>query len=238
MSPPGQDPTVKGHDMTLPSEQVYINLDVSKISNFPSEKVCSVCGELKPLNDFEKNANGRFGRHSQCRKCRASHIPGTPRKSYYVETPESRFWKYVNKTEGCWIWNGPCTYARYGTLRIHGTHVAAHRFSWELHNGPIQNGLYVCHHCDNPPCVNPDHLFLGTNKDNVDDMWNKGRGVMCPPSIGVNNVNAKLTDADIPIIRDLLSDHSITQNSIAELFHVTRKAIWQIRNGKTWTHVK
>src|SRR5208282_4029505 len=97
---------------------------------------------------------------------------------------------------------------------------------WELHNGPVPNGLFVCHKCDNPPCVNPDHLFLGTNKDNVDDMWNKGRGVMCAPSIGVDNVNAKLTDEDIPKIRILLAKGTLSQRKIGDLFGVTKRVIW------------
>lgn len=89
---------------------------------------------------------------------------------------EQRFWNYVDASGSCWIWTGSKTDAGYGT---HWTDdkklVGAHRYSYELHNGPIKDGLFVCHRCDNPPCVNPGHLFLGTAKDNAEDMVRKGR---------------------------------------------------------------
>ena len=88
-----------------------------------------------------------------------------------------RFWAKVQKTETCWLWtgglNGP---GRYGIFALsHGHQVYAHRFSWELHYGPIPDGLDCCHHCDNPPCVRPDHLFVGTVTANMADARQKGR---------------------------------------------------------------
>lgn len=95
--------------------------------------------------------------------------------------PEERFHsRYSVDESGCWIWQGATTNAGYGKIAVHGTLILSHRFSWELHHGPIPEGLYVCHHCDNPQCVNPDHLFVGTAQDNVNDMMAKGRHRTAP----------------------------------------------------------
>src|SRR5262245_52091786 len=86
---------------------------------------------------------------------------------------QDRFWKYVNKTETCWLWTGAKHEFGYGLINKGGAGgriLRAHRVIWEWTNGPIPKGFFVCHHCDVPACVRPDHLFLGTNKDNVQDM--------------------------------------------------------------------
>ncbi len=90
-------------------------------------------------------------------------------------------WSRVDKTGACWTWTGRRNAGGYGVLRIRGRSskiLFAHRLAWELTNGPIPDGLFVCHHCDNPPCCNPEHLFVGTPKDNCHDMMAKGRH--CP----------------------------------------------------------
>lgn len=89
------------------------------------------------------------------------------------------FWRRVKKTRGCWLWTGAKTRGNYGEL-VHvvnrkQTGWRAHRLSWVLNKGEIPDGLQVLHRCDNPPCVNPEHLFLGTQHDNITDMWLKGR---------------------------------------------------------------
>jgi hypothetical protein len=84
-------------------------------------------------------------------------------------------WSRVTRGDGCWEWTGTRDDAGYGKFEYLTVTYRVHRLSWSLENGSIPDGLLICHNCDNPPCVRPDHLFLGTQQDNVDDMWDKGR---------------------------------------------------------------
>jgi hypothetical protein len=88
-----------------------------------------------------------------------------------------RFWEKVAKSDGCWLWIGGRTSRGYGMFTArHRRQRGAHRYAWEMVNGPIPDGMVICHRCDNPPCVRVDHLFLGTQKDNIHDMMAKHRG--------------------------------------------------------------
>jgi hypothetical protein len=130
---------------------------------------------------------------------------------------------------GCQIWLGAWV-QEYGRLWVDGAAHPAHRVSWEAHNGPIPDGLWVLHWCDTPPCIRPDHLFLGTHRDNMDDMVSKNRQTRL---FGSGNPEAKLIEADIPIIRSSTE----TQRALAVQYGVTQRSIWQIKTGKTWGHV-
>lgn len=95
-----------------------------------------------------------------------------------VMTPEERFWAKVDKSEGCWVWAGQVDRNGYGVLQIRSRAsrmVRAHRYAYELAHGPIEPDLFICHRCDNPPCVNPAHLFAGSASDNNYDASRKGR---------------------------------------------------------------
>lgn len=125
--------------------------------------ICRHCGATFSLYPSTiRQGGGVFCSHA-C-KAQAQSIP-----------LETRFWQRVEKTDGCWRWTGPLHAFGYGLIWRGGNNVGAHRISWEIHVGPIPDGLFVLHRCDNPPCVRPDHLFLGTQADNIHDMVAKGR---------------------------------------------------------------
>ena len=89
----------------------------------------------------------------------------------------ARFWGHVAKSPDCWVWTAYRNHDGYGRFWLNGKSVTASRYSYELENGPIPGGLIVCHRCDTPACVRPDHLFLGTQADNISDAFSKGRKV-------------------------------------------------------------
>jgi len=113
-------------------------------------------------------------------------------------TFEERFWNNVDRREPdeCWEWMRKSFVKGYGRIRRNGRKEMVHRISWELHFGPIPEGMMVCHHCDNRKCCNPAHLFLGTGSDNMQDMIQKGRGIQ-PNQQGENHSNSRLTKQDV-----------------------------------------
>lgn len=142
---------------------------------------------------------------------------------------------YHDAMTGCWLYDGHAVNG-YPATRFRQKQMLVHRASWEHHNGPIPAGMFVCHRCDTPPCCNPDHLFLGTPKDNHADMVRKGRGIGPKPMRGATNNNAKLCEADIgPICAAYASGLSSTV--IAEGYDVAASTIQGILNGSSWAHV-
>ncbi len=153
---------------------------------------------------------------------------------------ETRFHqKYIPVTNcGCWIWTDAPDKYGYGRLQIGGKAVKAHRISYEIHKGDLDKNKLVCHTCDMPICVNPDHLYLGTNQDNMDDMVRRNRSVPAyNPHPGELNGRAVLTHDDVVDI--LYKYYYLGENSgkLSEKYPVTTSGIQSILRGKTWKHV-
>lgn len=153
--------------------------------------------------------------------------------------PEERFWLKVCKHGECWNWLGYLNADRggYGRIEIDGHFTYVHRYSWMLAHGPIPDGLYVCHHCDNPACVNPDHLFLGTNQDNLADMTAKGRRRYGTSHlVGESNGMSRLTEADVLLMRDLRRSGAL-QKDLAAAFGVAQMTVSRAVRGESWPHL-
>ena len=153
-------------------------------------------------------------------------------------TIEQRFWRKVDKTTSCWNWTAAkMENGGHGEFRIDGTMRLAHRVSWKLKHGKWPDFL-LCHSCDNPACVNPDHLFEGTQADNMEDMRNKGRGYQLPPVkfVGESNGQAKLTREIVLLARQA---HAAGRSvrSIAKEYGVSQPTMRFAVMGKTWGHV-
>ena len=152
-----------------------------------------------------------------------------------------RFWSHVLKTDTCWLWQKGRTSTGYGSFKITRTRgIKAHRFVYELTYGPIPAGLFVCHHCDVPLCVRPDHLFLGTAGDNLRDMVRKGRHystVHPEMRSGERSGMAKLTDAKVREIRALHATGQVSMYRLAKDFGVTQRVIHLVVRRLAWKHV-
>jgi hypothetical protein len=170
-------------------------------------------------------ARGLCKRHYNQRR-RAGTLPPIPK------TSEERFWAKVQRGEpdDCWIWTAATKrgygHFKYGHFKVDGKMVKAHRFSYALAHGPILDGLHVLHRCDNPPCVNPAHLFPGTNADNIRDKEAKGRGNQ---PRGTANGKCHLTNEEVAEIRTAPG----TQREIGERFGISWPTVSRIKRGKT-----
>lgn len=149
-------------------------------------KFCSRCSRFLGLSDFQNDKRRKDGKAFYCRKCQSEldaayyekkYGSTHPLKKLNYKSAEERFVASYRVSEnGCWLWIGaPQSNFSYGSLKVNGKKIPAHRYSWTRVNGPIPEGLLVCHKCDVPLCVNPDHLFIGTVLDNARDRDSKGR---------------------------------------------------------------
>lgn len=135
---------------------------------------------------------------------------------------------------GCWLWTGMVNSYGYGRIKYNRHELGAHRASYEIFNGQIPESMKVCHRCDVPCCVNPSHLFLGTDRDNNQDMIRKGRArYPGHVSAGETNPSVKLTEKNVLDIRA----SSEPAGLLAKKYNVTRECIYGIRNRRTWRHI-
>jgi hypothetical protein len=150
------------------------------------------------------------------------------------DDPQKQFWDRIRKTETCWVWIGGCHSNGYGSTIFRKKQMHAHRLSWEINCGPIPDGMMVCHRCDNPPCVRPDHLFLGDAGDNSRDRTSKGRQYI---RRGEDVPSAKLVGAQIKEIRLQFATGAFSQQALADAFGVSRRNIRLIVRQETWKHL-
>lgn len=153
----------------------------------------------------------------------------------YTPNEITRFWSKVSKDDTCWLWVSTTTRG-YGRMSVGGSGgrmVRAHRMSYELAHGAIPEGMNVCHRCDNPRCVNPSHLFLGTQHDNMRDMVAKGRATKgCGEHVGT----AKLTATEVVSIRSLAAQGA-TFAEIGRRYSVSKTMVRLIVRRQFWQHI-
>ncbi len=170
-----------------------------------------------------------------CSRAYGDHLPACPRSI------QSRFWPQVQITTGCWEWTGLQDGYGYGSIYYLGYMQKASRVSWQLTYGAIPENTMVCHVCDNPLCVRPDHLFLGDHVTNAQDMASKGRQVFQRrperATRGEQHYSAKLTVDDIRAIRKGRENGEELQ-VLADAYQVSKQSIWRVVHRVTWKHIE
>lgn len=190
-------------------------------------KLCSV-----PECERPRNAHGLCSMHYN-RLRRTGDVGQAGSTCKYVRgDANARFWAHVAKSDAdsCWLWNAAVGSHGYGAFGVErGVIVCSHRYSWELHYGSVPEGMDVLHRCDVRRCVNPAHLFLGTNADNINDMLCKERQAR-----GEKKAQAKLTEQ---IVRGLRRSPD-SDDALADRYGVIPRTIRNARTRKTWKHVE
>jgi hypothetical protein len=188
------------------------------------ERICVECGRgFNCAPSIVRKGKGRFCSRACVRVAGADRIQPTP----LVD----RFWPKVKKTKGCWLWMSCRNRQGYGQINVgNKKRVEAHRVAYELTYGPIPDGKVVRHKCDNPRCCRPDHLLLGTYRDNAQDAIERGQ----MPS-GERHGNAYLTAEKVNQIRNRVASGE-KQIELADSFGVSKMTINDIIRGRTWRH--
>jgi hypothetical protein len=221
-------------------------------------KVCSVHGctnehgakGMCPMHYQRMKKHGTTDKHEkQIRVCSVEGCGGKPRMhgmciKHYQRwahhgstddprpTVEARFWSKVKKADGdsCWEWTGARQKNGYGSFRLGDSNTSAHRASYIINVGPVSADIFVCHKCDNPPCVRPDHLFLGTAEENNHDREQKGRSPDTHKA-----VPKKLTRQQVEEIKSMRSSTGWSYVKIGQRFGVSKTNVGLILQGKIWT---
>jgi HNH endonuclease len=178
---------------------------------------CATCGKLPTVA------------HKLCRSCysKAHHAGRLPVR----KTIEQRFKEgYQVMQSGCWEWTKGRKSGGYGCLRVGDSTMTAHRYSYELVHGPVKDGLYVLHSCDNPPCVNPAHLRLGSHQENMQDAVERNYNRK-----GENHYSHKVTEKEVRAIRALAG--TMSQVEISKLFGLSKGSVNHIISRKKWKHI-
>ena len=206
---------------------------------------CTVdgCSNNAASNGGRWNARPDSIRTKYCEKHLAwlNKYGSTDFHRYSQGTVEQRFWKFVDKSDGCWSWNGSKNAKGYGLMqgkpiqgKTHGKTVLAHRVSFEIHYGELGEDDYVLHSCDNPQCTNPAHLRKGTQSENIKEAILKGRKFV-PAAKGEENPRSKLTEEQVRFIK---SHPELGHKTIADMYGLSPNCIRGVRIGRTWTHIE
>lgn len=209
-------------------------------------KRCYTCKQTKPVTRFHKNRTKNDGYYGQCAICRSKYRKiknGFEETKFIglldnvpVTTKEVKsFWRKVKfNPRGCWEWQAQISAAGYGMIWVKNRSRGAHRLSYLLYYLQDPIGLFVCHKCDNPRCVNPFHLFLDTPLANMRDKISKGRDNR---TLGEINGCAKLTNEQVLQIRKIATESNLFHKEIADQFGISRTAVTNIINRKSWAHI-
>lgn len=187
------------------------------------------CGQITPISQNTDHKRGLIkGKHT--RFCKGHRL---------TSAPDVLFWKNVTAgpTDECWEWQGYINDSGYGQIRCgSGPLLRAHRVSYEIHKGKIGDGFHVCHACDNRRCVNPNHLWLGTDADNIADMDKKGRRINSP-NYGDDHGMSKLTVQQVKDIREL-ANQGISYGEIGRRFGLSDVHAGRIAKRESWSHIE
>jgi hypothetical protein len=200
-----------------------------------------------PLTGYNREVerNGtvrcRACRRERARQLRELHRQESDTPSYEQKFRE-RFWGRIDVggPDDCWEWQGHRKHYGHGETMYRNRRIGAHRMAYILEVGPVDSETFVCHHCDNPPCCNPRHLFAGTAADNYRDMVNKGRRGVLPPDAnrcrGEEHRSARFTEETVRECRELAAQ-GWSYRALARRYGVTPRAATLVARRETWKHV-